>query len=272
MQTVTMATNADDAATLERFEQGDAELTGKLEALVRALLTAIGGSGDASPQVARDALVSWCRGELEVQLQAREAEVYPAARQVERLEPLARSLSHEQGLISQLIVRVSREADPAVVAAEAGALRTLVTAHLAKEQELVLPVLAADAQVSLTDLFSRSEEWAAGRRADLETAGAPAADPGEAHDTVGGHTCNCHEDEDGGFPELDARAVPHAIRHATIFGALDGVAPGAGLVLVAPHDPLPLLAQIERRWPATFEVSYRERGPEAWRLLFLRKA
>ncbi len=272
MQTVTMATDADDAATLERLEQRDAEVTGKLEALVRALLTAIGGSGHASPQAARDALVSWCRDELEVQLQAREAELYPAARQVERLDPLIRSMSHEHALISQLIVRVAREADPAAVAAEAGALRTLVTTHLVKEQELVLPVLAADAQVSLTDLFDRSEEWAAGRRADLDTAGAPAVDAAEAHETVGGHACDCHDDEDGGFPELDARAVPHAIRHATIFGALDGVAAGDGLVLVAPHDPLPLLAQIEQRWPATFEVSYRERGPEAWRLLFLRKA
>ncbi len=272
MQTVTMATNADDAATLEQLEQRGAELTGKLEALVRALLTAIGGSGNASPQAAREALVSWCRGELEVQLQAREVEVYPAARQVERLDPLIRSMLHEHGLISQLIVRVSREADPAAVAAEAGALRTLVIAHLAKEQELVLPVLAAEAQVSLTDLFSRSEEWAVDRRADLDAAGEPVADPGEAHETVGGHTCDCHDDEGGGSPELDARVVPHAIRHATVFGALDGVAPGAGLVLVAPHDPLPLLAQIEQRWPATFEVTYRERGPEAWRLLFQRKA
>lgn len=272
MQTVTMATNADDAATLEELEQRDAELTGKLEGLVRALLTAIGGSGNASPQAARADLVSWCRGELEVQLQAREAEVYPAARQVERLDPLVRSLSHEQGLISQLVVRVSREPDPAEVAAEAGALRTLVTTHLAKEQELVLPALAAAAQVSLTDLVSRSEEWAATRRAELATADESSADVGGTHESVDGHSCGCHDEEDGGFPELDARAVPHAIRHATIFGALDGVAPGAGLILVAPHDPLPLLAQIEQRWPGTFDVSYRERGPEAWRLLFVRKA
>ncbi len=272
MQTVTMATNADDAATLERFEQRDAELTGKLEALVRALLAGIGGSGGASVQSAREELVSWCRGELEVQLQAREDEVYPAARQVDRLELLIRSLSHEHGLISQLIVRVSREADPAVLAAEAGSLRTLVTAHLAKERELVLPVLAADAQVSLTDLLARSEGRAADRRAHLATAGEPVGEPSAAHEAAGGHTCSCHDDEDGDHPELDARAVPHAIRHATIFGALDAVSPGAGLILVAPHDPLPLLAQIQQRWPDAFEVSYRERGPEAWRLLLLRKA
>ena len=64
--------------------------------------------------------------------------------------------------------------------------------------------------------------------------------------------------------------MPHAIRHATIFGALDAVGPGAGLVLVAPHAPLPLLAQVEQRNPGVFEVSYLERGPEAWRLVFER--
>ncbi|HEX6247963.1 MAG TPA: DUF2249 domain-containing protein [Nocardioidaceae bacterium] len=86
------------------------------------------------------------------------------------------------------------------------------------------------------------------------------------------HHCNCGEKDDAGYPELDARAVPHAIRHATIFGALDAVRPGSGMVLVAPHDPLPLLAQIEQRSPGTFEVSYLERGPEAWRLQFVRQA
>ncbi|HJR39204.1 MAG TPA: DUF2249 domain-containing protein [Nocardioidaceae bacterium] len=74
-----------------------------------------------------------------------------------------------------------------------------------------------------------------------------------------------------GYPELDARVVPHAIRHATVFGALDAIAPGGGMVLVAPHDPLPLLAQIEQRSPGVFEVEYLERGPEAWRIAFVRR-
>ncbi|MEO5651889.1 MAG: DUF2249 domain-containing protein [Marmoricola sp.] len=82
--------------------------------------------------------------------------------------------------------------------------------------------------------------------------------------------CGCHEQEATGLPELDARAIPHAIRHATIFGALDGVAPGRGLVLVAPHDPLPLLAQLEQRAPGDFAIEYLERGPESWRLSMVR--
>ncbi|HSE70420.1 MAG TPA: DUF2249 domain-containing protein [Nocardioidaceae bacterium] len=95
----------------------------------------------------------------------------------------------------------------------------------------------------------------------------------EAHQPApGGHSCNCGEVDGPGYPELDARQVPHAIRHATIFGALDAVRPGGGMVLVAPHDPLPLLRQIEQRSPGAFEITYVERGPDAWRLAFARRA
>lgn len=82
-------------------------------------------------------------------------------------------------------------------------------------------------------------------------------------------TCACGH-HDTSVPELDARAIPHAIRHATIFGALGAIAPGGAMDLVAPHDPLPLLAQVAQRYPGGFEISYLERGPEAWKLRFSR--
>lgn len=83
--------------------------------------------------------------------------------------------------------------------------------------------------------------------------------------------CACGGTDAPGLPELDARAIPHAIRHAAIFGALDGVAPGSGLVLIAPHDPRGLLAQLQQRAPDTFDVEYLQRGPEAWRLSLIRR-
>jgi uncharacterized protein (DUF2249 family) len=86
---------------------------------------------------------------------------------------------------------------------------------------------------------------------------------------VEAHTCTCGE-HDAALPELDARAIPHAIRHASIFGALDSLQAGAGMVLVAPHDPLPLLDQARARYGDSVNVDYLERGPEAWRLRFTR--
>lgn len=86
-----------------------------------------------------------------------------------------------------------------------------------------------------------------------------------------GHSCGCGGHDEAGHPELDARAIPHAIRHATIFGALEGLRPGFGMVLLAPHDPIPLLGQVQERWPDGFELTYLQRGPEDWRLQFVRR-
>lgn len=83
--------------------------------------------------------------------------------------------------------------------------------------------------------------------------------------------CACGETVAAGLPELDARAIPHAIRHAAMFGAIDGVAPGGGLILVSPHDPLGLLVQLQERAPNTFDVEYPESGPDAWRLSLTRQ-
>lgn len=85
---------------------------------------------------------------------------------------------------------------------------------------------------------------------------------------AGGTGCTCGE-HDTAVPELDVRAIPHAIRHATVFGAWSAIPAGGSLVLVAPHNPKPLLAQlVERDGPLT--VTYLDEGPEAWRLQLTR--
>lgn len=108
-------------------------------------------------------------------------------------------------------------------------LKARVEAHLAKEDDLLLPLLASAPGVSLADLVAGVHELL--EQADDDAGG------------CSGHSCACGEADPPGHPELDARTIPHAIRHATIFGALESIQPGAGLVLVAPHDPLPLLTQ-----------------------------
>jgi uncharacterized protein (DUF2249 family) len=118
----------------------------------------------------------------------------------------------------------------------------------------VLPFLAADTSVSVSDLL-RDMHHELGGDDHAETV---------SEETGRDGSCGCGERDDSRDVELDARVVPHAIRHATIFGALEGLGAGKALVLVAPHDPLPLLAQLEQRSPGTFEVSYLERGPVAW--------
>lgn len=84
--------------------------------------------------------------------------------------------------------------------------------------------------------------------------------------SASGCACGC---TDEGVPVLDVREIPHAIRHATVFGALDAVPAGGSLDLVAPHDPKPLLAQIAERDPV--QVTYLEEGPQAWTLRLTRQ-
>ena len=99
------------------------------------------------------------------------------------------------------------------------------------------------------------------------SAGRPGAADAEA--PAAQHGCACgHEDADKVV--LDTRAIPHAIRHATIFGALGVIQPGFSLDLVASHDPLPLLAQLESSRPGDFAITYLENGPEAWTIRLTR--
>lgn len=77
--------------------------------------------------------------------------------------------------------------------------------------------------------------------------------------------CGCGETHEH-LPELDARTIPHAIRHGAIIGALQQLRPGKAMVLVAPHDPLPLLAQIAQLEGDSVQVSYLQQGPDAWKL------
>lgn len=93
---------------------------------------------------------------------------------------------------------------------------------------------------------------------------------------VSGHNshdagCGCGE-EDEALPELDVRPIPHAIRHATVFGALQSLAPAQAMILAAHHNPLPLLRQIEDMFDGRIEVSYLEEGPDVWKLKMLNTA
>lgn len=67
----------------------------------------------------------------------------------------------------------------------------------------------------------------------------------------------------GSEPELDARRVPHVIRHATVFALFDTLTPGTSMRLIAPHDPTPLLAQMSERVGTEVPVEYLERGERA---------
>ncbi|MGM7667351.1 DUF2249 domain-containing protein [Microbacterium sp. A93] len=71
---------------------------------------------------------------------------------------------------------------------------------------------------------------------------------------------------------LDARTIPHAIRHGAVLGALDQLKPGKSMVLVAPHDPLPLLKQMNQRFGDSVSVGYESKQPQEVRVRLTKTA
>ena len=263
MSTVVVATSAEDAQAVEAVKDHHAQLAGALAVQVEALVDAASRGDLPAAGVAGEALVRWCEAELVPHALAEEQAMYPAAREDARARLLVEAMLAEHRDIIELVEAIRHSTGPVRAAASAQALRSMFDSHLVKENEQILPLLAGSGNVSLAGILGGMHELLGGHD---DAQGTDAASEGGC-----GGQCGCGEQDPAGvLPELDARAVPHAIRHATIFGALDSVGPGSGMVLVAPHDPLPLLAQLEERSPGLFSIDYLENGPEAWRVRFVR--
>ena len=84
------------------------------------------------------------------------------------------------------------------------------------------------------------------------------------------HACGCQE-HDSDRLTLDARAIPHRLRHAAVIGAASSLNVGEGFDLVAPHVPTPLLTQIDQL-PFTFKHTLLEAEDGFARVEILRVA
>lgn len=257
-----IASSEADAKAAEAVVQHHATMAGALSMRTEALFAAASTRDTEVAEQARRDLVGWCERELLPHALAEEQAIYPAAQATVEGRLLVEAMLGEHEVLTRLVQEVADASDLLHAAASAAALRAVFDSHLSKENDLVVPLLARTPGVSLHQVLSGMHELLGDAS---ETADADAGSAG-----CGGHTCSCGEVDGPGYPELDVRSIPHAIRHATILGALESIPRGAGLELVAPHDPMPLLDQVNQRWPGVFSVSYGERGPEAWRLSLVR--
>ncbi|MDT0393984.1 MULTISPECIES: DUF2249 domain-containing protein [Streptomyces] len=261
MSTLTIATDPEDATAAEAVQAHHTQLAGELAGRVTMLVTAA-EKDPATADGIRSGLVAFCDRDLLPHATAEESTLYPVARELPGARLLIDGMLAEHRRIGALVDALRAAGPAARTAADARALQVLFEEHVEKENGLILPLLAGAPDVSLAGLLGGMHELLGGGE-DEEAAS------GEGGGCGG--TCGCGGSDDTDVPELDVRDVPHSLRHATVFGALEAVPAGRAMVLVAPHDPLPLLRQIEGRHPGVFAVDYRERGPEAWRLLFTRR-
>jgi len=260
MTTLTIASDPADAEAMDAVENHHTQMSGELTLLVANLVNAADGRNATS---ARDRLVAWARESLVPHALAEEKTLYPAARELTEGRLLVDAMLAEHVAIVAMVDEVEMAPTHVAAAAAGRALQALFAVHLDKENDQVLPLLGASPNHSVASLLEGMHEVLGGGH---EGHGHGESESADGH---GGSGCACGTVDPPGDPELDVRVIPHAIRHATIFGALDAVAPGAGLEIVADHDPIPLLNQVQQRTPGRFEITYLERGPVDFRVQFI---
>ncbi|MER6590714.1 DUF2249 domain-containing protein [Micromonospora purpureochromogenes] len=222
--------------------------------------------GDAAGVLrARDELVGWLHEELLPHAYAEETALYPAAGNRREGELLVRGMLDEHQMITRLVGELTAATRPVDVAAAARALAVLFAAHLGKENTLIVPLLVDAADVSLATLVDGLHDLL-----------------GSSDSTAGGcgGTCGCGGDRGPADapaptlsidPRLDVRQLPHDQRHAMVLAALDALPAGGALVLVAPHAPRPLLAEIEARYQGGMLAEWLQDGPDAWQIRLSRQ-
>ncbi|MCM4084674.1 DUF2249 domain-containing protein [Paractinoplanes hotanensis] len=151
-----------------------------------------------------------------------------------------------------------------MVASTARALQAVFASHLAKENDLVLPLLVTADEVSLAALLDGMHDIIGGETGPSSSSG------------CGGGGCGCGGDAPGAAdgdaaaltidPRVDVRDLPHGERHARVLAALDALPVDAALVLIAPHAPLPLLAEIKNRYAGQVAGQWLQDGPEVWQI------
>ncbi|UXY29805.1 DUF2249 domain-containing protein [Streptomyces sp. HUAS TT20] len=259
MSTLTIASDPQDAAAVEAVEAHHTQLAGDLAGRVAMLIAAAERDPEAADRI-RAELVAFCERDLVPHAAAEEETLYPVAHDLPAARLLIDGMLAEHRRIHAL-VEALRTAGSAVQAATDGrALQVLFEEHLEKENTLILPLVAGSPDISLAGLLE-------GMHDILGHEHGHGHEHGETSGGGCGGTCGCGGSDETDVPELDVRDVPHSLRHATVFGAIAAVPSGRAMILVAPHDPLPLLGQIEDRHPGAFAVEYLQRGPDAWRLL-----
>jgi uncharacterized protein (DUF2249 family) len=245
------------AAVVAHHTQLAADL-GRHRAALRAAAGEPAGSGW---QQARQALLSWLRTELVPHAVAEEAGLYPAAGAQPGGRLLVDGMLDEHQAITALVPELETAGTAVDAAAAAHALAALFEVHLAKENNLILPLLLDAVQVSLADLLDGMHDLLGFDEA---------ADGG-----CGGGGCGCGGDRgaaDAPAPllsvdaRLDVRSLPHGERHTGVLAAVDALPGDGALVLIAPHAPRPLLAEIDARYPGQIDTQWLQEGPEVWQI------
>lgn len=152
----------DDQAAAAAVRRHHAELAAGVDQRGEALLHHVEGANLPEAELARQELLTYVRGEVIPHAAAEEQTMYPAAAARPEGGPLITAMLDEHRTLIGLVGELA-DADSTVrAAATARALATLFASHLAKENDLVLPMLLATPGVSLSALLAGMHELLGG--------------------------------------------------------------------------------------------------------------
>lgn len=152
----------------------------------------------------RDDLLEWLRGELLPHATAEEATLYPAAADDQRGTLLVDGMLDEHRLITSLVVELDSATSPIEAVATSRALVAIFTTHLAKENDLIVPLLVGSELVSLARLLEGMHDLVGGHAEALAERAAGAGDDSEFEGGCGCWECGCRQ---AAAPPADLRSA-----------------------------------------------------------------
>ena len=267
-----------NGAVIDQIRAHHHELARQLHEHTWAVLAAAEQGGDCAAP--RDTLREWYRSDLMPHVVAEEQALYSAGTDLDATRLLVCGMLAEHRTLVSLVADLALTEKPLETALIAASAEVLFSAHLEKENDLLLPALDAaglDLGVLLDGMHeilgaatAHSAEDGCGCNCGHAGHGEPvpvAIKTAPDFEPLSGPSLAAGVDATG---ELDVRTLPHGQRHEIIFSRLDALAPGQALVIVNDHDPKPLRYQTEALWPGRFTWTYREAGPQVWRLAIAR--
>ncbi|NJC71950.1 DUF2249 domain-containing protein [Planosporangium thailandense] len=265
-----------DRAAAAAVRRHHAQLAYELDQHAESLLRLVDNQSLPEAAQARQDLVAYLRRDLVPHALAEEDTLYPAAAGRPAGALLVEGMLGEHRAITALVDEIAASGSLIRAASAARALTALFATHLAKENDLILPLLVNAPEVALADLLAGMHDLLGAAHAPHRHApDAPASVDQGGGCGCGGCGCGGGGDRAAGSAPvqplgvdalLDVRQAPHNERHALVLSTVKSLAPGEAVVLVADHAPRPVLAQVDAHLPGQIETQWLQSGPELWRV------
>lgn len=257
-------TAAAQTQTLDAIHTHHAQLETAVAAAAVAVRDAAERLADVTPH--RAALVELLQSQVLPHAIAEERTLYDVGAGLATTGLLVEAMTAEHRRLQALVEDLAQARTSVAMAGTAMAVRTLFEAHLAKENDQLLPALVAGG-VNLAQLLDGMHEILGGTEPSTEAAG------------CGCGSCGCGDGGDDSAEQgsvqagdLDVRPLPPALRHEKIFAMVAQLAPGDSFVLANDHDPKPLRYQLDAEQPGQISWQYLDQGPTLWRVQIGRAA